>query len=358
MPVSLVVSLALHGGGLMGYILVKQASTTLPPQIKLTVDIITAPAPPKALEPKTPVPRPPPPPIKNFLALVMPPLPKLTRAAPLELKLPELNRPKPLDVSAQKLDDRGKLKTTEALKALDMSHKMQSLAKIDMESAAHGAKAPLADIPKLEDVGMRQASRKVIEAAALQEEQRGRAMIQLASIPATGGRGRAPSDAPLLPSEATTPRETRSFARASDMLPAAPAAPMGLEPAAAAIKRKPPTISAPALAPRERGPSLEAVKKKAVEIVGPLKDRQVVVSSVPEFPEWAKSQITGEADVSIKFFVNFGGNVLDNLAIEKSSGLPRLDRLAMEHLKLWRFSSIDPSAGTQWGIITFRFILE
>jgi TonB family protein len=341
----------------MGYILVKQASITLPPNIKLTVDIITA-VPPKALENKPIAPRPPAPPIKNFLALVMPPIPKLTRAAPLEIKLPEAIRSKPLELNAQKLDDQGKLKRTEALKPLDMGQKMASLAKIDMGLATREAKAPLADVPKLEEVGMRQASKKVIEMAALQEEQRSLAMVQLAAIPTGGSRGRAPSEAPLLPSEASPRERSSGFSRVSDMLPAAPQQPLGLEARPTAPIRKPPTISAPSLAPRQRGPSLEIAKPKAVEIIGPIKDRQVVASSIPEFPDWAKSQITGEADVSIKFFVDFSGNVLDNMSVDKPSGLPRLDRLVMQHLKLWRFSAVDPSAGNQWGVITFRFVLE
>ena len=40
------------------------------------------------------------------------------------------------------------------------------------------------------------------------------------------------------------------------------------------------------------------------------------------------------------------------------SGYGRLDRLALEHLKKWRFEALALGEGNQWGVITFRFILE
>jgi TonB family protein len=47
------------------------------------------------------------------------------------------------------------------------------------------------------------------------------------------------------------------------------------------------------------------------------------------------------------------------MRVERTSGYGRLDRLAMDHLKKWRFDPLrldDPR--TEWGVITFRFILE
>ena len=95
-----------------------------------------------------------------------------------------------------------------------------------------------------------------------------------------------------------------------------------------------------------------------MEIEGPLSDRQVVSASVPQFPPWAKEQGVVESAVAIRFTVDPSGKVLETMRVERTSGFGRMDRLAMEHLKLWRFAPVNASEGNQWGIITFRFILE
>ena len=64
-----------------------------------------------------------------------------------------------------------------------------------------------------------------------------------------------------------------------------------------------------------------------------------------------------EAEVRIKFYVSPAGDVLPDLRVETTSGYGRLDRLALDSLKTWTFEPIG-GAGRQWGIITFRFVLE
>ena len=74
--------------------------------------------------------------------------------------------------------------------------------------------------------------------------------------------------------------------------------------------------------------------------------------------QWAKEQGVVESAVSIRFTVDPAGKVLETMRVERTSGFGRMDRLAMEHLKLWRFAPVSASEGNQWGIITFRFLLE
>ena len=100
-----------------------------------------------------------------------------------------------------------------------------------------------------------------------------------------------------------------------------------------------------------------AEKKKGVEIEGPLADRKVISFEIPKFPEWARAQGILEAAVSIRFWVSRQGDVLPNLRIEHASGYGRLDRLAMESLQSWKFAPLLFDE-RQWGVITFRFVLE
>jgi TonB family protein len=98
-------------------------------------------------------------------------------------------------------------------------------------------------------------------------------------------------------------------------------------------------------------------QKKGVEIEGPLADRKISAYSVPPFPDWARSQGILEASVGIRFTVDEDGIVMSGMRVVNTSGYGRLDKLAMESLKSWRFAS-QPGAGVQWGVITFRFVVE
>ncbi len=94
-----------------------------------------------------------------------------------------------------------------------------------------------------------------------------------------------------------------------------------------------------------------------MQIEGPLADRKIASYVVPTFPNWARDQGILEADVGIRFTVDEDGNVMPGMRIENSSGYGRLDKLAMEALKNWSFAP-KPGAGVQWGVITFKFVLE
>jgi len=47
----------------------------------------------------------------------------------------------------------------------------------------------------------------------------------------------------------------------------------------------------------------------------------------------------------------------EDMRVERTSGYGRLDRLCMDSLRNWTFAPA-PGSGAQWGVITFRFILE
>ena len=108
---------------------------------------------------------------------------------------------------------------------------------------------------------------------------------------------------------------------------------------------------------RRQAAQAEAGKNKGVQIEGPLADRKIASYAVPAFPDWARNQGILGADVSIRFAVDEEGSVMPGMRVENSSGYGRLDKLAMESLKNWRFAS-KPGAGVQWGVITFKFVLE
>ena len=126
--------------------------------------------------------------------------------------------------------------------------------------------------------------------------------------------------------------------------------------AAPAVPRLAKIDSTPKIVRRQVEASISE-SKKGVEISGPLADRRVTASDIPPFPSWAHGQGILEATVSNRFTVNAEGAVTAGMRVERTSGYGRLDKLAMESLRNWRFESIAGS-GVQWGVITFRFVLE
>lgn len=346
LPVSVTASLALHVGGFAGYLLLNSAAQKAPLQVISDVDLLIAAPRPAPSAPK-PLPT-----MRDFLKLALPAVPRPAPSAPLEVKAPEIKR-KLLELAQPKLDDRGRLQKAAALEALDISKRRESLARIDEAPLAHESRAPM-ELPKLEEVGTRQASRKVLELAAL-EEARPRQPQALAALPSALETRRAvAADAPLLAPEAA-PAPKPSGLGLAQALPQQPAALLAPAAQPAVLPRL--SAEGPALLAR-RGNGLQTAAKKSVEIEGPLSNRQVLSSFVPQFPQWAKERGIDEADVAIRFNVDPSGRVLENMRVEKTSGFGRLDRLAMDSLKNWRFMPVEASAGNQWGIITFRFILE
>jgi TonB family protein len=99
---------------------------------------------------------------------------------------------------------------------------------------------------------------------------------------------------------------------------------------------------------------------KRVSLTGQLSKRRRIYEPIPEYPAWAERRGI-EAQVVIYFVVAPDGRVKpENTYVELTSGYPRLDKLALEALKKWRFVPLQPNVPQvdQWGRVTFRFILR
>jgi protein TonB len=359
LPLSAAVSIGVHVGALSFFLLYQRANQTVETRTITDVDLMVAPPIPKAAaRPAAPKPAPT---LKEFLKMALPAIPKPVELKPIPKDVqPEIRREAKV-LAEPKLEDRGRLQRAAQLESLDLGRRRESLARIDAGAPLAGRESrpqPALAAPLLEEVGSARATRKAIAQAALEEERR--ALAPPPPLAAIGGapleRRSGASAAPLLAPEA---QKGPSLGRIARALPDAQAPPPVLQPSAAAPATavKKPLASLPALPERSQA-SLQAAPRKAVEIEGPLADRQVVFPNVPKFPPWLKDMGIVEADVSIRFTVDPSGAVLEAMRVEKTSGYGRLDRLAMESLKSWRFSPADPSAGNQWGVITFRFVLE
>jgi periplasmic protein TonB len=295
----------------------------------------------------------PPPSLKDFLKMALPSIPKVR--APLDVSAPDMKRDL-MKIPDMKLEDKGRLKDPSKMAALDLSQRRLNLAKV--AAPLEEARRQMAmDMPKLEEIGTRRAPPKILQMAALAEETRALAPAGL-SVAAPELRSQhSVSAAPLLPAEASAGKPS-VLSKMADML-TSDAQPLQMRPQYQPEPRVKSLSSEPAAPAPSKTAGLQQIKRKAVEIEGPLANRKVRSFSVPEFPQWAKEQGIMEADVSIRFSVDPLGNVLEDAAkVERSSGYGRLDRLALEHLKKWRFEALALGEGNQWGIITFRFILE
>lgn len=302
-----------------------------------------------------------PPSMKDFFKLAMPsvkPRPK----GPLKLAAPKLQERKLMQLQP-KLNDRGKMRQPMKMKALDMGRKRLAAKSVTPLAPAARSERSLMALPKLEEVGTRQAAPKVLQMAKLAEERSERLEPQgLGKLGPQLERRRAPRMAAPLLDEAAPAREESALSRLASSLPTGQPA-LQLEPKRESVARKfesLDSVKAPSLPPRRETSAIRKVaKKKAVEIEGEIKNRKVRDSSLPRFPEWLKDLGVFEAEVRIKFYVSASGFVkADRMHVSESSSYGRLDRLCMEHLKKWRFDPLPLGASDQWGIITFIFVSE
>ncbi|MBI3566369.1 MAG: TonB family protein, partial [Elusimicrobia bacterium] len=304
-------------------------------------------------EARAAVPKPPPLSTFDFLKMALPTQAHSAAPAQLSVKIPEH---KIALADAPKLEDSAKKDLAPKLKALDLSEHPIESAKLDVKVSRRQAASTLAALPRLEDVGRKRVKDLP---QALELEDRRREAVAAAGIPdmAIKATSRRQALAAVSALQEAAPAGGAAEPRKglASLLPDKPLL----------MEAHPQAMMAPklekvaAVAPRlERRQAAQAdASKKGVEIEGPLADRRVEAYSVPPFPDWAKNQGILEADVSIRFTVDEDGAVMPGMRVEKSSGYGRIDKLAMESLKSWRFAS-KAGAGVQWGVITFRFILE
>ncbi len=92
---------------------------------------------------------------------------------------------------------------------------------------------------------------------------------------------------------------------------------------------------------------------------GPLKYRKILKLELPPYPRWAEEKGI-ESSVSIRLWVDPKGRTKDNMYLEKTSGYPELDSLAMQYLARFVFVKIpdDQLQEDEWGVATFRFELK
>lgn len=346
-PGAVSVSLALHGAALFVFLGMARKAPEPAAAVVEGVDLLIAA--PKAA---APVAAPKPLSTMDFLKLALPS--RAPAAQALTLKLPESR--KPLELAAPKLDERARRELPK-LADLDLSKERKpDAAKLEakLEDRRRAAQT-LAAMPKLEDVGRKRVA-DLPQALALEERRQ-------EAVAALGVQPLAKLDAP------SRRQAVAAMAALDEAVPARPAEPsrglgallpesrldMGrAAPEPARLAKVVPAAPQPA---RRAAAAAEAGPKKGVEIEGPLADRKVLAYSVPAFPDWARSQGILEAATSIRFTVDAEGRVLPDMRVERSSGAGRLDKMCMDALRSWRFAP-RTGAGVQWGVITFRFVLE
>ncbi|MFH2205021.1 MAG: TonB family protein [Elusimicrobiota bacterium] len=290
---------------------------------------------------------------KNFLKMALPARPEGLRD--IKMKAPEARRIM-MDVPKLKLDEK-KLKLRDDMK-LDLNKNRPQLAKLDQKVDLGRRRAPV-EVPQLALVGTRRAPKEVLDQIQLAERRERSQIAGLGSIDLGGSRRKSFDTAPRAVDRTRT---TGTSNRLLSMLPAKHEA-LKMQPRSAPQRGLDEfTLKEPAPLPtRKKETFIQEVKeeKKAVEIEGPLSSRKVRDYSVPRFPKKLEEYGVYEAEVRIKFYVSPIGNVLeDRLSVESSSSYGWLDRLAMEHLKKWRFEPLPMGGRNEWGVITFRFFLE
>ena len=344
-PASVLISLAAHAGFLFLFMGFVHEGPKHAAQIVEGVDLLIAPARPR---PEEGVAKP------NLSKMALPSEPPRRAALQaVDVKIPETH--KTTLAEAPKLTDESR-KLAPKLDALDLSRSRVAAAKIDAEPVSRRRAAEtLASLPKLEEVGRRRV-KNLPEALALEDK-------RVAATALLGGALDAPQ-----------PRSRRQVLAAAAKLEEAqdpvarPSSRKGFSvlPEQIELKARPETTmsakvesiaAAPKLERRSAAAATEGGPKKGVEIEGPLKDRKVVNAVVPPFPDWAKTQGMMEAEVAIRFTVDAEGVVMPGMRVERGSGYGRLDRLCMDSLRSWTFVPA-PGSGAQWGVITFRFLLE
>lgn len=348
-PASVLISLAVHAGFLFLFLGLVKEGPKQAAQIIEGVDLLIAPARPAAPVAKPALST------MDFLKMALPSVP----VRRVDLQAVDIKRPerKTLLAEAPKLEESTR-KLAPKLEALDLQRSRVSAAKVDAEPMTkRRAAETLAALPKLEEVGRRRV-RDLPQALVLEERRREAAAIVGGALdaPKPVSRRQAAAAAAALV-EAEEPAERAASARKG--LSALPER-LEMRPRAAeaAIAPKFEKIdAAPKLERRQAAAAREEGSKKGVEIEGPLKDRKVAGAVIPQFPEWARKQGLMEAEVAIRFNVDADGAVMPGMRVERTSGYGRLDRLCMDSLRNWTFVPA-PGSGAQWGVITFRFLLE
>ncbi len=299
----------------------------------------------------------------SFLKMALPLIPKITapevpKMAQIDIKTPERLRPA-LDMPKILTERDGRVSAAQKLemdagKRVDVGMKDTAL-----ELKADRSAQAMAPRIELEEVGYKKAPAmpqglKFDDASPAVRPQ----SMQELNLAVDNARRAAAAP------QALSERQGSVASAAIRQTPAIAAAPARLTEALSAgvqlAARPQPVISAGTLSLRhnEAIRAADAPAPQRLEITGPISKRKVYKYYIPPFPDWARERGILEAAVSVKFFVDNAGNVLDNAAVERTSSYGALDRLAVDTIKRWLFEPISGPVSKQWGIITFRFLSE
>jgi TonB family protein len=298
----------------------------------------------------------------DFLKLAMPKIPKIEavpapRLPSIEIKTPEARR-KNFDLPDKLLERSGRAQAQERLE-MDTSKRAASALTADLGIKAERAAVSLAPRIELEEVGMRKAP-SLPENLKFDENARSYTPQTMQELNIAVDRARKVAALPQGISERQG--EVGALRESARIAPAAPerlaeAQSAPVESAAQGLRARP-VISVAALEGFKGASVKQAEEPKKIEIEGPLSKRKVLKYYVPVFPAWARDRGLLEAAVSVKFYVDNSGRVLDDTSVEKTSGYGALDRVAVDAIKQWRFEAIAGTSSRQWGVITFRFVTD
>jgi len=119
-----------------------------------------------------------------------------------------------------------------------------------------------------------------------------------------------------------------------------------------------PAAKSGASAPAQVGDATARRTIAGASVAGPIADRAVLQTVVPEYPEWAKKEAV-EGSVTLYFVVRSDGTVKENVVIQKTAGFGDFDENARTALRGWLFEPLRGGrTGEQWGTITFHFRLR
>lgn len=110
----------------------------------------------------------------------------------------------------------------------------------------------------------------------------------------------------------------------------------------------------PLILPKEDEPAAQEQGQVNVEM---NTQRKVVRLYYPPYPLWAK-RLGVQSDVSLKFQILRNGQV-GRVLLDRLSGYPELDLLAMRAVRRWSFEQLPADVGQdQWGSVTLKFRLQ
>jgi TonB family protein len=296
----------------------------------------------------------------SFLKMALPSIPKIAapvapRMAQIDIKTPDRRRPA-FDLPKSLSERSGRVTAAQKLE-MDANRRVDGGIKdAGLDIKADRSAQAMAPRIELEEVGMKKAPAmpKGLKFEDAGPTVRPQTMQEL-NLAVDNARRSAAAPQAL--------SERQGSVAAARQAPAIAAAPQRLTEARSAgvqvAARAQPSISAGTLSLRHNE-ALRAADAPAqrLEITGPLSRRKVLKYYAPPFPDWARDRGILEAAVSIKFYVDNSGRVLDNTSVERTSGYGALDRLAADAIKRWAFEPITGAVSKQWGVITFRFLSD